>query len=335
MSLAECFELVFGFLEHHQSRGAHRWAWRGKTVQRFIAPLNLNLKPGAAALCLVFLSVPCALAAFPLAVADGRTQDSSQAAGSKLSPAPGPGAPDPKAQLLPQTPSPEKSEVKRAQVTYAGGQLTIVAENVALSEVLVAVRQAMGADLEIPAGAAAEHVWVHAGPGPARTILRDMLDGTDFDYVIQASEIDEDGVRSVVLTLRSKTPEMGAPGNLSVRGANRRMPTAVASPEEKTAPDSPAPEDTVTSAGAAPAVASADAAPAVASADAAPVDPPPAAAATRPLSNNLQSSPTNVAPVAGVGPSGNPEQVAQQLQNMYQQRRELQVQQNAKPPTAN
>jgi hypothetical protein len=201
--------------------------------------------------------------------------------------------------------------------------------------VLVAVRQAMGADLEIPAGAAAEHVWVHAGPGPARTILRDMLDGTDFDYVIQASEIDEDGVRSVVLTLRSKTPEMGAPGNLSVRGANRRTPTAVASPEEKTAPDSPAPEDTVTSAGAAPAAASADAAPVVASADAAPVDPPPAAAATRPLSNNLQSSPTNVAPVAGVGPSGNPEQVAQQLQNMYQQRRELQAQQNAKPPTAN
>jgi len=335
MSLAECFELVFDFLEHRQSRGARRWAWRGKTVQRFIAPLNLNLKLAAAALCLVFLSLPCVLAAFPPAVADGRTQDSGQAAGSKVSLAQGLGAPDPKTQLLPQTPSPEKTEVKRPLVTYADGQLTIVAENVALSEVLVAVRQAMGADLEIPVGAAAEHVWVHAGPGPARTILRDMLDGTDFDYVIQASEIDEDGVRSVVLTLRSKTPEMGAPGNLSVRGANRRTPTAVASPEEKTAPDSPAPEDTVTSAGAAPAAASADAAPVVASADAAPVDPPPAAAATRPLSNNLQSSPTNVAPVAGVAPSANPEQMAQQLQNMYQQRRELQIQQNAKPPTAN
>jgi len=328
MSLAECFELVFGFLEHHQSRGWHCSAWRGETDQRLIAPLNFNLKLGAAALCLVFLSVPCGLAAVPLAVADGRTQDSSQAAGSKLSSAQGPAAPDPKAQLLPQTPLPEKSEVKRPQVTYADGKLTIVAENVPLSEVLVAVRQAMGADLEIPVGAAAEHVWVHAGPGPARTILRDMLDGTDFDYVIQASENDEDGVRSVVLALRSKTPETGAPGNLSVRGANRRMPTAAASPEENTAPDSPAPEDKV---------ASADAAPVdkVASADAAPVDAPPATAATRPLSNNLQSSPTNVAPVSGVGPSANPEQVAQQLQNMYQQRRELQIQQNVKPPTAN
>jgi hypothetical protein len=291
MSLAECFELVFGFLEHYESRRSDRAAWRGKTVERLIAPLNLNLKLGAAALCLVFLSVPCVLA-------------------QEL------GAPDPKAQLLPQTPSSEKAEVKRPLVTYADGKLTIVAENVPLSEVLVAVRQAMGADLEIPAGAAAEHVWVHAGPGPARTILRDMLDGTDFDYIIQASEIDEDGVRSVVLALRTKTPEMGAPGNLSVR-ANHRMPTAVASPEENTAPESPAPEDKV------------------ASADAAPVDPPAAGVATRPLSNNLQSSPTNVAPVSGVAPSANPEQMAQQLQNMYQQRRELQAQQNVKPQTAN
>jgi hypothetical protein len=99
--------------------------------------------------------------------------------------------------------------------------------------------------------------------------------------------------------------------------ANHRMPTAVASPEENTAPESPAPEDKV------------------ASADAAPVDPPAAGVATRPLSNNLQSSPTNVAPVSGVAPSANPEQMAQQLQNMYQQRRELQVQQNVKPQTAN
>jgi hypothetical protein len=286
--------LRFGRKKHEprESRRSDRAAWRGKTVERLIAPLNLNLKLGAAALCLVFLSVPCALAQEP-------------------------GAPDPKAQLLPQTPSSEKAEVKRPLVTYADGKLTIVAENVPLSEVLVAVRQAMGADLEIPAGAAAEHVWVHAGPGPARTILRDMLDGTDFDYVIQASEIDEDGVRSVVLTLRSKTPEMGAPGNLSVRGANHRMPTAVASPEENAAPESPAPEDKV------------------ASADAAPVDPPPAGAATRSLSNNLQSSPTNVSPVSGVAPSANPEQMAQQLQNMYQQRRELQIQQSVKPQTAN
>jgi len=51
MSLAECFELVFGFLEQHESRRSHRAAWRQKTVERLIAPLNLNLKLGAAALC--------------------------------------------------------------------------------------------------------------------------------------------------------------------------------------------------------------------------------------------------------------------------------------------
>jgi hypothetical protein len=311
---AECFK-PFGFAAHEESHRSDHSAWRQKSVQRFVAFLHLNLQLRAAALCLVFLSVPCALAGFSVTAADDRTQDSNQAAGSKLSAAPGLGAPDPTAQLLPQ--GPEKSGVKHPEVTYADGKLTIVAENVALSEVLVAVRQAMGADLEIPAGAAAEHVWVHAGPGPARRILRDLLDGTDFDYVIQASEIDEDGVRSVVLALRSKTPEVGVPGNLSARGANRSVPATVPSPEANTAPDLPAVEDKV------------------ASVDAAPVDPPPASAGTPALANNLQSSPTNVSPVAGVAASADAEQMAQQLQNMYQQRKQLQIQQTVKPPTAN
>lgn len=316
MRLAECFK-PFGFTAHQASHRSDRWTWRQKTVQRLVTFLHLYLQLRAAALCLVFLSVPCALAGFSAAATDDRTQDSNQAAGSKLSPAPEPRAADPTAQLLSQTPAPEKSGVKRPQVTYADGKLTIEAENVALSEVLVAVRQAMGADLEIPAGAAAQHVWVHAGPGPARRILRDLLDGTDFDYVIQASEIDDDGVRSVVLALRSKTPEMGVPGNLSARGANRSVPATVPSAEENAAPDVPASEDKV------------------ASVDAAPVDPPPASAGTPALANHLQSSPTNVSPVAGVAASADAGQMAQQLQNMYQQRRQLQIQQNVKPPTAN
>src|SRR5271167_2006938 len=81
-----------------------------------------------------------------------------------------------------------QAETKPPQVTYQDGQLTIVAENALLSEVMAAVRTVMGADIDLPPGVAAQRIWVRLGPGPARRVLRDLLDGTELNYVIQASE---------------------------------------------------------------------------------------------------------------------------------------------------
>ena len=56
------------------------------------------------------------------------------------------------------------------QVHYSRGQLTIVAENSTLADILRAVRTQTGADVEVPPNAT-ERVVAHLGPGPARDVL--------------------------------------------------------------------------------------------------------------------------------------------------------------------
>src|SRR5579884_2692119 len=59
------------------------------------------------------------------------------------------------------------------QVTYQNNQLTIIAPNSTLADILRAVRKQTGAEIEIPA--APERVVTHLGPGPARDVVADLL----------------------------------------------------------------------------------------------------------------------------------------------------------------
>jgi len=214
----------------------------------------------------------------------------------------------------------EQVAVKPPQVTYDDGQLTIIAENVSLSAVFDAIRRAMGTNIEMPPGAANQFIWVRSGPGPARRVLRDLLDGTDLDYVIQASETDADGVRSVLLTVRSKGGDTGEPGSSPVRSLNRKTQPAGVSATDSSDTDI-APAENVASSG-----------------ELAPTDPTAASIAQ----SGSQSAPTNVQlsslgskPSPAGSPEGSSDQMIQQLQTLYQQRRQMQMQQNQKLPTAN
>jgi len=210
----------------------------------------------------------------------------------------------------------EQVAVKPPQITYDDGQLTIVAENVPLSAVFDALRRIMGANIEMPSGAADQLIWVKSGPGPARRILRELLDGTEFDYIIQASETDVDGVRSVLLTTRSKGADTGEPGSSPVRSLTRRTPAGAAPVAESSDVDI-APVENVSSSG-----------------ETAPADP--AAAPSGQLSpTNVQLSSLGSKPGPAGSPEGGSEQMIQQLQTLYQQRRQMQMQQNQKLPTAN
>ena len=218
---------------------------------------------------------------------------------------------------------------KPPQVTYEDGQLTVIAENSALSDVLKALRSALGADIDLPAGVD-QHIWVHLGPGPARRVLRDLLDSTEFNYVIQASETDADGILSVLLTQRSKSSGPQTPG-LPERAANR-VPRTGSDPKEATDSENPARES---AASAEPGPAASPAAPAAlsAAADASPEAP--AASPAAPVnasSASLQYTPGNSASAAlSPAPPTDPNQMIQTLQSMYEQRRQMQVQQNQKP----
>jgi hypothetical protein len=227
------------------------------------------------------------------------------------------GGQDPK--LLPGTGTAEHIVSAPPQITLEDGQLTIVAENSRLSEIMTALRTVMGADIDLPPSVARQRIWVRLGPGPARKILRDLLDNTELDYVIQASDTDPDGIRSVLLTLRSKTTEPGAPGSRVARNTSRKtLPPEGSNPVE--APDEDSSTTAESAAGANP--------------DAAGPPPPPTDGPSR--ATKMPSTPavsdSSLGRPSGTGSS---EQMIQQLQSMYQQRRQLQIQQNQKPPTNN
>jgi hypothetical protein len=231
------------------------------------------------------------------------------------------------AQPAPQLPTAAPATAKPPQVTYEDGQLTIIAENSSLSDVMKALRSALGADIDLPAGVD-QHIWVHLGPGPARRVLRDLLDSTEFNYVLQASDRDPDGIRSVLLTPRSKSTG-GETAGSPERSAMRKMPGHTGSE----AASGPASENSTPEpvASVEPAPAASPAAPASpAAADALP------AAPVNASSVSLQYTPGNSASAAlSPPPPTDPNQMIQTLQSMYEQRRQMQVQHNQKPAGQN
>jgi len=87
------------------------------------------------------------------------------------------------------------------QITYENGQLTIVAANSSLEDILSAVRKQTGAQIEVPD--ARELVVTHLGPGPAKEIIAELLNGSRFNYVLLASPQDPSVLTRVLLVARS------------------------------------------------------------------------------------------------------------------------------------
>jgi hypothetical protein len=268
------------------------------------------------ALALVCLGPLFASAKIPAGLPDCRTvQDPTQATASARASQPGEQQ-DPNSQPQPLTT--ERAVSKPPQVSYEDGQLTIVAENSPLSEVMSALRAAMGADIDLPPSVARQRVWVRLGPGPARKVLRDLLDNTEFDYVIQASDTDTQGIRSVLLTLRSKTSEQGVQGTRVARDTNRKNLPENSNPAEVPEQDTSAPAESAGVSDTAPA---------------GPASPP---AGAQSSAAKLQSAPgVSQSNLTTPGAGTSTEQMVQQLQSMYEQRKQLQLQQGQKPPLNN
>ena len=224
-------------------------------------------------------------------------------------------------QIPQQAPAPLSAELgtsSRHQVSYEDGQLTIVAENSKLGDILAAVSERMGADIELPASFSDERIWVRLGPGPARRVLAALLGGTDLDYVIQASETDPEGIQSVLLTPRTKAADVVAPGRPAISAGQARVPNRrnlqpnrgpaeVSGRENSAEPATPVEVPTAGS--------------------------PPASTEQQPAPAELQASPDTTDADADKSAAKTSEQMIQKLQNMYQQRK--QMQQDRKPPSPN
>jgi hypothetical protein len=95
-------------------------------------------------------------------------------------------------------------------VTFQGGQLTIVAPNSTLGDILRAVRKLTGAEMEIPS-TASERVVTNLGPGPAPGVVAALLNGSHFNYVLLGSPSDANTLTRVVLVAKSGPDTTPAP----------------------------------------------------------------------------------------------------------------------------
>ena len=130
-----------------------------------------------------------------------------------------------------------KAPAAPPKISYADGQLKIDALDSTLADVLTKVAALTGASIEVPPGATAERMpIVELGPGPVRRILASLLSDSTFDYVIQASDLDPERVKSVLLIPREKG---GAGANATeVAASPARGPFG----RRAAPPEAPAPE---------------------------------------------------------------------------------------------
>jgi len=187
------------------------------------------------------------------------------------------------------------------QVTYENNQLTINAPNSTLADILRAIRKLTGAEIEIPS--APERVVTHLGPGPARDVIADLLNGSRFNYVLLGSPTDSNGLTRVVLVAKTGPQEI-TPNPVPTPNPNFTAQQNIPQqPEVEAAPDTN----------------EAEAADDNGNAGEENADQPPAEAEQQP------QTPTEQAP--GVK---NPQQMLQEMQQ-----RQMQMQQQGQPPVPN
>jgi hypothetical protein len=144
------------------------------------------------------------------------------------------------AQPAPPPPPPtlEQMPAQPPQVRFAGGLLTVEANNSTLGDVMTAIRRQTGASLELPPSAGAERIMAHLGPAQPREVIASLLNGSNFDYIILGSLQRPGGLDKIIITARQN----------QAGGA----PTAVAQNPGMRQPQQPAAEDSEGEGGDAP-----------------------------------------------------------------------------------
>jgi hypothetical protein len=174
-----------------------------------------------------FLLLVAYMFTLPLASSQTSKKKPHKRAVKQEEPAPAPQPPPPP----PPPPTLEQMPASAPQVFFRNGQLTIVARNSTLGDILRAVHTQTGASVDVP-GNATERVVSNLGPGPARDVLASLLNGSHFNYVMLGSPNDPRMVQRIILTSKSGgTPET-APSNPSEAANQQAFPQQPIPPPE-------------------------------------------------------------------------------------------------------
>jgi hypothetical protein len=108
-----------------------------------------------------------------------------------------------------------------------------------LGDILRAVRKQTGAEIEIPS--APERVVTHLGPGPAREVVAELLNGSRFNYVLLGSAANDALLTRVVLVAKTGGDSVNPPSGPAV--AEQKPPNS-AQQDAAAANDAEAADDT-------------------------------------------------------------------------------------------
>jgi hypothetical protein len=95
----------------------------------------------------------------------------------------------------------------KLQVEFRNHQLRIDAENTTLRDTLKAISARTGAEMQFPAVELGERIFVHLGPGSARDVITQLLNGSQFNYVILSLPSDPGGITRLILSRASSAGE--------------------------------------------------------------------------------------------------------------------------------
>src|SRR5215475_6725126 len=123
-------------------------------------------------------------------------------------------------EVLPLTPEQRPAAVPT--VIYLDGKLSISAKNSTLSDVLRAIADKTGANIDVPDNAN-ERIVSQLGPAPARDVIASLLNGSHFNYVMVGTENDPNSVARVVLTAKSDKPDTGTGTAVASNGSGPVM----------------------------------------------------------------------------------------------------------------
>lgn len=131
-------------------------------------------------------------------------------------------------------PVPEQRPASPPNVTMNGGQLSIIADNSTLGDVLNAVKKLTGAGIELPTAASRERIVAQLGPGQPQQVLEQLLTGSRFDYIILGSADNPDGIQRIILTPRGAAGNSSSgPGNVPpTRTPMNNQPAFASQPEQ-------------------------------------------------------------------------------------------------------
>jgi len=93
---------------------------------------------------------------------------------------------------------PEQMPAQPPRVNYQNGQLTIIADNCTLSDVLHAVAARTGATIDAPSSLGEQRVAARLGPGPPGEVMAELLTG--FNYIVVGADNNPQAIRTIIVT---------------------------------------------------------------------------------------------------------------------------------------